>query len=254
MNLLRRLTATIFRQKLVWLGLEGQSKGQCRVAWAGLPPPAGRPTPGPVLGAASLPHLQWSPGCGWSGSAWDLGARTVLPDSSEWVFGRSRERRPAGSACEPLPKLLACDSVCSGEWPGAWGGCPFTCTGNLMSSWELLKSESVPPELLMPPKGRELHSTLLIRRSMCCLHSSEPHLSGGWAGGSSGDSQGPGCLWAAICSLAAWLHSWTPALPPSSLHKAGRAPQLVVCRTRPGNRAHGRTQDSPGVLPCIPVL
>lgn len=153
-----------------------------------------------------------------------------------------RPTPPAGSACEPLWKLLACDSVCSEAWPGAWGGCLVTCTGNLMSRWGLLESELAPPELLVspellvPPNGRELHSTFLRCRSMCCAHSSEPWSSGGGAGGSSGGIQGPGCLWASICSLAAWLHSWTPALPPSSLPKACRAPQLVVpvSRTRPG--------------------
>lgn len=45
--------------------------------------------------------------------------------------------------------------------------------------------------------------------------------------------------------------SWTPALPPSSLHKEGRAHQVVapVPRIQPGQRAHGWTEMAPEPFP-----
>ena len=60
------------------------------------------------------------------------------------------------------------------------------CTRLCAASWLLLDSESAPPELLVPAKGRELHSTLLRLCSWCLQHSSELHWSGGEAAGSCG--------------------------------------------------------------------
>lgn len=152
-------------------------------------------------------------------------------------------------------------------WPGAGGGCPVTfCMPRRVADSEL-------PELVVPTRGRDLHSTLLRKDSLGSLLNPEPlssglsglePLSSGLSGPgllASGGDLGGSCwvclrelrLQATVCSLAAGRLLPDPALPPACLPTVGGAPQVVVRgpRTQPGKRSLGKPRGpSLHPLPC----